>query len=107
MLEGKLPPVSPPVHLHAPLDTPRPAVSPTPSTPFGEVLRAIGNEAKRGEALIQRATHAGAGGDLSAADLIALQAGVYRYVEVVDLASKLVDRVSQAAKTVTQGSGGG
>ena len=56
--------------------------------------------------LIQRAIHAGGGQDLSSGDLIALQAGVYRYVEVVDLASKLVDRVTQSAKTITQGNGG-
>jgi hypothetical protein len=70
---------------------------------FKQVLEAVGKEAKRGEALVERATHAR--GDISNGDMIALQAGVYRYVEVVDLASKLVDRATQAAKTVTQGSG--
>lgn len=71
---------------------------------FKQVLDSIGKEAKRGEALVERAVHAR--GDLSAGELIALQAGVYRWVEVVDLASKLVDRATQAAKTVTQGNGG-
>ena len=70
---------------------------------FKEVLEAIGKEAKKGEALVERATHAH--GEVSAGDMIALQAGVYRWVEVVDLASKLVDRATQAAKTVTQGNG--
>jgi hypothetical protein len=36
-------------------------------------------------------------------DLIALQAGVYRYGEAVDLASRLVDRATSSVKTVLQG----
>jgi hypothetical protein len=36
-------------------------------------------------------------------ELIALQAGVYRYGEAVDLASRLVDRATSAVKTVLQG----
>jgi hypothetical protein len=71
---------------------------------FSEVLKAVGEEAKRGERLVERASHPG--GDLSAGDLLALQAGVYRWVETVDLASKLVDRTTQAAKQVTQSNGG-
>jgi hypothetical protein len=94
----------------APASSPKteaPAAKEARSGPgFGEVLRAIGEEARRGEALVERAVRAGRGGDLSAGDLLALQAGIYRWVEVVDLASKLVDRTAQAAKTVTQGSGG-
>ncbi len=86
------------------------AASATPARPegpsFGQVLRAIGEETRKGEALVERAVRAGTcGRELSPGDLIALQAGVYRWVEVVDLASKLVDRVAQAAKTVTQGNG--
>jgi hypothetical protein len=71
---------------------------------FKQVLESIGKEVKHGEALVEHAAHAR--GDISAGELIALQAGVYRWVEVVDLASKLVDRATQAAKTVTQGNGG-
>jgi hypothetical protein len=41
--------------------------------------------------------------DLGPAELLALQAGVYRYSEAVDLAAKLVDRASNAVKTVIQG----
>jgi hypothetical protein len=70
---------------------------------FKQVLEAVGREAKKGEALVERATHAH--GQIDNGDMIALQAGVYRWVEVVDLASKLVDRATQAAKTVTQGNG--
>ncbi len=72
---------------------------------FKEVLRALGDETKRGEALMHRATRGGSA-ELSPTALIALQAGVYRYVEVVDLTSKLVDRTTQAAKTVVQSNGG-
>lgn len=71
---------------------------------FKEVLKALGNEAKRGEAIVDRAAH-GAGREISPTELIALQAGIYRWVEVVDLTSKLVDRAAQAVKTVTQSNG--
>jgi hypothetical protein len=35
--------------------------------------------------------------------LIALQAGIYRYGETVDLAAKLVDKAGTDVKTVLQG----
>lgn len=78
--------------------------APKKQASFAEVLKAVGEEAKRGERLVERASHPG--GDMSAGDLLALQAGVYRWVETVDLASKLVDRATQAAKQVTQSNGG-
>jgi len=106
MIEKMTLPAAPPPTATTPKPTVAPKPEPHEGPSFHRVLEAIGRETKRGEALIQRAIHAGAGGDLSAGDLIALQAGVYRYVEVVDLASKLVDRVTQSAKTVTQGNGG-
>ena len=81
----------------------------TPETPssstFASVLRAIGKETQRGEATLQRALVAPP--DLSVAELLALQAGVYRYVETVDLASKLIDRATQSIRSVTQGGSGG
>jgi hypothetical protein len=39
-------------------------------------------------------------GGLDSAQLIALQAGIYRYSEAVDLLAKLVDRAATAVKTV-------
>lgn len=72
---------------------------------FKEVLHSLGAEVKRGEAIVDRAVHSG-GREISPGELIALQAGVYRWVEVVDLASKLVDRAAQSVKTVTQSNGG-
>jgi hypothetical protein len=55
----------------------------------------------RGEAITRAALSAPA--DLGPAGLLALQAGVYRYSEAVDLASKLVDRATSGVKTVLQG----
>ena len=46
---------------------------------------------------------AGSGRDLASGDLLALQAGVYRYSEAVDLSAKLVDRATSGVKTVIQG----
>jgi hypothetical protein len=43
------------------------------------------------------------GKDLGPGDLLALQAGVYRYSEAVDLSAKLIDRATSGVKTVLQG----
>lgn len=71
---------------------------------FGSVLSRLARELDRGEALVERAVTARPG-RLSAGDWIALQAGIYRYAEAVDLTAKLIDRTSAAVKT-TVGSGG-
>jgi hypothetical protein len=70
-------------------------------SPFARILRGIGNEVDRGERLVSGAIHGGR--DLGAQELLALQAGVYRYSEAVDLAAKLVDRASTGVKTIIQG----
>lgn len=71
---------------------------------FGRILRSIGEETRRGEAMVHRSLSASAAGrDFGPSELIALQAGVYRYSEVVDLAAKLVDRASSGVKTVITG----
>ena len=90
--------------------TPRSARGVAPSAAiagrsFSEVLERIGVQVDRGEALVRRAFAGGHSG-LDAGDLIALQAGIYRYTEAVDLAAKLIDRASSAVKTTLQGSGG-
>jgi hypothetical protein len=89
-----VPPASTEVH-----DAPaQPAVA-----PFGHLLRGLGRELDRGEALAERAIHGGASaGGMSPEALIALQAGIYRYSEAVDLVTKLVDRGTQAVKTTLQ-----
>jgi hypothetical protein len=66
---------------------------------FGRVLHGWGSAVDRGEALIAQATRGNLGG-LDSAQLIALQAGIYRYSEAVDLLAKLVDRASNAVRTV-------
>jgi len=66
---------------------------------FSKALRGVGRAIDGGEALIARAAHGNLGG-LDSAQLIALQAGIYRYSEAVDLVGKLVDRATSAVKTV-------
>ncbi len=68
---------------------------------FARLLHSVGREMNRGEATMHAALRAG--GNMGVADLLALQAGVYRYSEAVDLAAKLVDRASSGIKTVIQG----
>jgi len=82
-----------------------PAVSSSPEQPsaFGRLVRGLGAEVQRGEALVHHAIDSASGGDLDPAQLIALQAGVYRYAEAVDLASRLVDHATTGLKTVLQG----
>jgi hypothetical protein len=82
----------------------KPMVVPPRAPDFGAALTALGRQIDAGERLVQRALAPGNGG-LSAADLIALQAGIYRYSEAVDLAAKLVDRAGSAVKTTLQGGG--
>jgi hypothetical protein len=77
----------------------RAAPAGTSGPSFAAALEGIGSAVDRGEALIARAAH-GHLGSLDSAQLIALQAGIYRYSEAVDLVAKLVDRASSAVKTV-------
>jgi hypothetical protein len=66
---------------------------------FLKALKGVGRAVDGGEALIASASHGNLGG-LDSGQLIALQAGIYRYSEAVDLVAKLVDRASNAVKTV-------
>jgi hypothetical protein len=71
--------------------------------PFARLLERLGREVEQGEALVRSAIHMpNSGKNLDPADLIALQAGVYRYGEAVDLASRLVDRATASVKTIVQ-----
>jgi hypothetical protein len=73
---------------------------------FSEVLRSLGHDLDAGEQEMTMAIRATAGrSDLDPRALIALQVGVYRYGDAIDLASQLVDRATSAIKTVLQGSG--
>lgn len=84
-----------------PLQERPPAALEGPS--FTAMMSGIGTALDRGEALTSSAIRgASTGAGLSAGELIALQAGIYRYSEVVDLATKLVDRATSAVKTTLQ-----
>jgi hypothetical protein len=76
-----------------------------PSAPkaadFARIWRQVGREIDQGEALIGSARQAVVG-RMDAGTLIALQAGIYRYGEAIDLTVKLVDRVSTAVRTILE-----
>jgi hypothetical protein len=83
-------------------------IKPAPPTEgpsqFSRVLHGLGNEMQQGEALMHSAMSASRGSrELAPTELLALQAGVYRYSEAVDLTAKLIDRASTGMKTVLQG----
>ena len=71
-------------------------------SPFARLVHRLGDEVTRGEAVVEGALRA-AVGVLGPAELIALQAGIYRYSEAVDLAAKLVDHATTGIKTILQG----
>jgi len=79
----------------------RVAMEPAPGT-FQTVVEALGARIDAGDAVMRRALGGGMG-ELDPAALIAVQAGIYRYVEAVDLTAKLVDRSGNAVRTVLQG----
>lgn len=88
----------------APQAAPAGAAGPQTPSPFSLLVRAFGHEVSRGEAVMRGALGAsGVAGELGPAELIALQAGVYRYSEAVDLAAKLIDHATSGLKTVVQG----
>jgi len=68
---------------------------------FSKAMRGLGREIDVGEAQVASALQLH---NYDTGTLIALQAGIYRYTEAVDLASKIVDRATNAVRTVLQGS---
>jgi hypothetical protein len=69
---------------------------------FSKALRGLAREIDAGE------RQTAAASELHSYDtgtLIALQVGIYRYTEAVDLASKIVDRATTTVRTVLQGGG--
>ncbi|MDQ2645638.1 MAG: hypothetical protein M3020_17610 [Myxococcota bacterium] len=81
------------------------AATPTKAEPsaFATTLESLARRVDAGESLVRRAVHGGGAGGLDPGQWIALQAGIYRYVEALDLAAKLVDRAGNAVRTVLQG----
>lgn len=90
----------------SPLPEPHPAtrdssVAPARPERFERVFKRLAHEIDHGEAVVRAGTRAHYDG-LDAGQLIALQAGIYRYSEAVDLTVKLVDRAATATKTVLE-----
>lgn len=69
---------------------------------FGQVMERLGHRLDEGERAVERAARS-PNASLDPGALLTLQAQVYRYVEAVDLATKLVDRATSAVKTTLQG----
>ena len=67
---------------------------------FQQVFQRLASEVDRGERTVQNALRNAPDNETSG--MIALQAGVYRYVEAVELCTKLVDRSTAAVKTTLQ-----
>ncbi len=72
------------------------------ATSFARVLETVASTIDHGEALVSSARHA-AYAPMDAGALIALQAGIYRYSEAIDLTAKVVDRTTSGVRTVLQG----
>lgn len=87
----------------APLPRETAPVPPRSGPSFSDLVGAVARQVDRGNGAIDHTLRSG--GSLDAAQLIALQAGIYRYSEAVDLLAKLVDRGAQAIKTPLQSSG--
>ncbi len=87
-----------------PSPSPDPRAEPGPS--FAQVLLGLGRAVDGGAAMLgSAAASLGGGGDLGPERLLALQLGVYRYSEAIDLTSHLVDRVTGAIKAIVQAGG--
>lgn len=72
-----------------------------PEESFSQVLSRIGRRIDEGERAMDRAATKSSV-SLDPGEMLALQAQVYRYVEAVDLAAKLVERATTAVKTTLQ-----
>ena len=83
-------------------EQPRPGASP-PGVPsqFESLVHRLAREIERGENLV-KATSARHYASMDAGVLIALQAGIYRYSEAIDLTVKLVDRATSGVKTILE-----
>ncbi|MFW5740157.1 MAG: hypothetical protein ACOC1F_07310 [Myxococcota bacterium] len=73
----------------------------SPSESFQGVFKNLAKEVDRGERVVRTALRGNPYAD-DARGMIALQAGVYRYVEAVELCTRLVDRAAGAVRTTLQ-----
>jgi hypothetical protein len=71
--------------------------------PLTEAGRRLLSRISRGERFVEQVVRgASSGAAYTPADLLAIQAQVYRYTQEVELVSKFVDRATNAVKTVLQ-----
>lgn len=75
-----------------------------PHETFQRVFERLGAEVDRGERLVGGVI-SGRAASLGAGQLIALQAGIYRYTEIVDLSAKFIDRAASSVRTTLQSGG--
>lgn len=73
-----------------------------PTTSFADALRDAATSLSEGQTRIDRAIRRGTRGETDPGHLLALQAGVYRYTQELELASKLVDKATGALKQTLQ-----
>ena len=72
------------------------------TSPLRDALVDAARSLADGDMRVQRGLRAARRGGMDPAELLALQAGVYRYAQEVDLASKIVDKATGALKTALQ-----
>jgi hypothetical protein len=92
---------TPPAPLPGPQESRPGASSPGVPSQFESLVRRLGREIERGENLVEAAS-ARHYASMDAGVLIALQAGIYRYSEAIDLTVKLVDRATSGVKTILE-----
>jgi len=81
-----------------------PAATDDAPSAFSRLVHGFSREADRGEATVRGVLGPRGGpAPLDPTTLLALQAGIYRYGETMDLAARLVDKASSGVKTVIQG----
>ena len=84
------------------------AIAPTspPEAPrgpsFQSVLKHAAEDLAEGERFMRQALRVSRRQDVSPAQLVAIQAGVYRYGQELELAGRLVDKATSAVRTTLQ-----
>jgi hypothetical protein len=101
---------TPPTPSAAPTPTPAPAPrsipAPTPLAPLTEAGRQLLSRVARGERYVENVVRQAVGGRaFTPADLLVMQAQVYRYTQELELVSKLVERGTGTVKTILQQNG--
>ncbi|MCA9582117.1 MAG: hypothetical protein KC416_10020 [Myxococcales bacterium] len=96
-------PTAPSIPVAAPRATPSRPTAPPFVESLGDALRASSQRLNEGEVLMDRALRRGR--TLDHTELLALQAGIYRYSQELDLVSRLVDRGTQALRQTLQSQG--